>query len=488
MPIWFALLAAVAIHAGVVRGVVVERASGLPLARSMVRLTPIPNAPGKPISIRAGSSGAFTFSGIPDGIYVLTANREGYFPASYGQRRPDGHGTPVEVTQDSDLFADLRMFRKGAVTGRVLDENGVGMEGIPVIAYRARLPLRSAGRAISDDRGVYRVHGLDPGKYWIRSVAQTLDDGSGRLPTFGREAPDTKDAFTYRVRLDDDTAFADVRPAPGNLFHLRGTIQCLFGGLVTVTLSSETTHRSLQSVCSATYQFEGLAPGVYQVLATLPDYAGYTEVSVDHDTDNANVQLIDLPRVEFYPTRAVPFTMLGRRQDLSENAKMEELKPRTTLLPGHWELAAIVGPDYYVESIGNDLTARRSLAQLHAPDAFDVFIEARQTTRVRVTVSDKASRLEGTVMLDAKGVAGAPVFLWPVSDVARRSLQGLHQLLSDATGKFHFDGLPPGDYRIVATFDLSDLDEESVEESRAMPVTLEAARTSTIEVPLWIAP
>jgi len=496
MRVWVGLFAAAAMHAGVVRGVVVEHASGLPLARSVVRLTPIPNAPGRPFTMRASTSGAFTFSGVPDGLYLLIATREGFFPAAYGQRRPEGQGTPVEVTQDSDLFTDLRMYRKGAITGRVLDENGVGMEGFPVIAYRARLPLRSDGRAISDDRGVYRIHGLAPGKYWVRSVAQTLDDGSGRLPMFGREAPETKDAFTYRVKLDEETPYADVRPAPGNLFHLRGVVQCLLPDPpFTVTLSSETMRRTTQTPCMGTYSFEGLAPGVYQVLATRPDFAGYLELSIDHDTDSGNVQPIDLPRVDYYAVRAGAGTMpnfsmkiFGRRQDLSDEGKMEELKPRMAMFPGHWEMMATVGPDYYVESMGNDFSARRPVAQLHAPDAFDVFVEMRQTARVRVTISDQAAHLEGSVTREGKSVAGTPVFLWPVTDAARRSLGGFRQILSDVAGKFRFDGLPPGDYRILASFDLSEVDEEALEEARAMSVTMEASRTSTVDVPLWIAP
>ena len=32
------------------------------------------------------------------------------------------------------------MRHKGALTGRVLDENGVGTPGVPVVAYRARSP------------------------------------------------------------------------------------------------------------------------------------------------------------------------------------------------------------------------------------------------------------------------------------------------------------------------------------------------------------
>src|SRR5438552_119248 len=160
-----ALLAtAVCMQAGTIQGVVLEQASGRPLARTVVRLDPIPQSNGTiapPLTIRAGRTGHFTFQSVAPGIYILNAARDGYFRAAYGQRLPIGRGTPIEVTSDSNLFAELRLRHKGALNGRVFDENGVGMTGIPVIAYRAKLPLRSVGSSISDDRGAFRIHGLE---------------------------------------------------------------------------------------------------------------------------------------------------------------------------------------------------------------------------------------------------------------------------------------------------------------------------------------
>ena len=182
------LLTALGVHAGVVQGTVQEFASGYSLSRTSVRLVPVPRADNidlKQMQQRTGPAGQFVFFNVPDGYYFLISTRNGYFPGAYGQRRPNGQGAPILVTKDSDLFAQLRMHRKGAITGRVLDENGVGIEGVPVVAYRAHLPLRVVAQGTSDDRGVYRIHGLDAGKYWVRSTAHTLEDGSGMLPTFG---------------------------------------------------------------------------------------------------------------------------------------------------------------------------------------------------------------------------------------------------------------------------------------------------------------
>jgi hypothetical protein len=138
------------VQAGTIQGVVLEHTSGRPLARTVVRLDPVPQSSGnkaQALTLRVGLSGNFVFPTVTPGLYLLTAIHDGYFPAAFGQRLPLGRGAPIDVTADSTLFAEMRLRRKGAVTGRVLDENGVGTNGIPVVAYRARLPLRSAGSA-----------------------------------------------------------------------------------------------------------------------------------------------------------------------------------------------------------------------------------------------------------------------------------------------------------------------------------------------------
>jgi hypothetical protein len=113
----------------VVQGTVQEFSSGYSLSRTSVRLVPVPRADNvnlKQMQQRTGPAGQFVFFNVPDGYYFLISTRNGYFPGAYGQRRPNGQGAPILVTKDSDLFAQLRMHRKGAITGRVLDENGVG--------------------------------------------------------------------------------------------------------------------------------------------------------------------------------------------------------------------------------------------------------------------------------------------------------------------------------------------------------------------------
>jgi len=497
------LATSVCMQAGTIQGVVLEQASGRQLARTVVRLDPVPQSAGarvQPLAIRAGRTGHFTFQSVAPGIYILNAARDGYFRAAYGQRLPIGRGTPIEVTADSNLFAELRLRHKGALSGRVFDENGVGMAGIPVIAYRARLPVRSTGSDVSDDRGAFRIHGLEPGKYWVRAGAAALNDGSGWLPTFGPQGREVRDARIHQVTVDADTMDADINPEPGALFHLGGAIACDTSGPVIVTLSSETGRRRTQSICPVgAYQFEGLAPAVYEIFATMPDAsaAGFTELFVDKDTDSGNVQVLLAPAIEIEVRRPgsnaitdIPAKLMGRRQDLSETEPTREIiGPRTTFAPGHWEFRAQVPPGMYVESIANVRgSPRRPWRAERVSDWYEVFIEARFPSRIRIVVSDKSSQIAGRVMTGGQPVPGAPVFLWPVAESARRSLSGSLQMLSDTDGRFRFDSLPPGDYRLLASFDVNEIDEELIELSRAVVVHADASQTANIELPVWIAP
>jgi protocatechuate 3,4-dioxygenase beta subunit len=496
----FGIVAALAADAGVVRGIVQERISGRPLARTIVRLTPVPKSSSeetRPVQARTGPAGQFLFLNVPDGLYLLTSVRSGYFPASYGQRRPAGQGIPLQVTHDSDLFTQLQMRHMGAITGRVLDENGIGIEGAPVVAYRARLPLRAVGRAVSDDRGVYRIPGLDPGRYWVRSAAHQLDEGSGRLPTFGPESRETVQARVHVVTLDSDTPDADIRTEPGSLFRLSGKLQCL-GGQVIVTLSSETGRKTTQAPCNERYTFDALAPALYEVFAVVQGggESGFVELFVDRDSDNGSVRLMPPPRVDFEVFRSgsgklvsdVPISLTGRRQDLSEieNERKIDL-PRATLEAGHWEMTPHVGPGQYVESIVTSRgQVRRSLRTEPSTQSFDVFVEMQMYSGVRITVSDRAAQISGTVTSDAKPVPGAPVFLWPMADAARRSLKGPRQMLTDTQGRYLFEGLPPGDYRLLATFDLSEVDEIALDEARAAVIHVDGSQKAAAELTLWI--
>jgi hypothetical protein len=59
--------------------------------------------------------------------------------------------------------------------------------------------------------------------------------------------------------------------------------------------------------------------------------------------------------------------------------------------------------------------------------------------------------------------------------------------LSDTEGRVRFDSLPPGDYRLLASFDVYEADHDLMEANGAL-IRGEASRTTTIDLPVWVAP
>ena len=133
--------------------------------------------------------GRFIFSALPAGRYILNASKPGHVGVTYGQTLPGRPGTPIELAEGGKFSATLELPRGGVITGTVVDEYGDATAGIPVRVLRyvtqaGRRTLQQSGSgATTDDRGAYRIYGLQPGEYVVSAAPRTPTAmmGSGRL-------------------------------------------------------------------------------------------------------------------------------------------------------------------------------------------------------------------------------------------------------------------------------------------------------------------
>ena len=169
---------------GRIAGRVLGADNGRPVSRALVSLV-APEVPGGR-RVLTDNSGAFEFTELPSGRYTLTASKAGYVGLSFGQRRPFQAGTPLQLADGQELKAvDFRLPRGSTITGHVYDENGDPLPGATVRAGRYQYgqgmrQLVPAGTARTDDRGEYRVWGLNPGEYHISVIAQNPGIPAGR--------------------------------------------------------------------------------------------------------------------------------------------------------------------------------------------------------------------------------------------------------------------------------------------------------------------
>src|SRR5215467_1594249 len=161
---------------GRIAGHVVAADTGRPLKRARVFLSAAELPGGR--GMLTVDDGGFDFSDLPAGRYTLYASKSGFVQLFYGQRRPLQAGTPLQLLNGQQLKGvDFALPRGGVISGRVSDENGDVMPGVNVQVMRYQYQqgdrrLLQAGQGQTDDRGVYRVWGLNPGDYYISAVAR----------------------------------------------------------------------------------------------------------------------------------------------------------------------------------------------------------------------------------------------------------------------------------------------------------------------------
>ena len=169
---------------GIIVGQVVDADSGRGVPETIVTLTGsgastsplIPAPAGR--RVLSDPNGMFVFRQVAPGRYGVTAAKPGYATGTYGRLVPRGVGGTFEFRQ-SEKLTDVRvlMWKQSSITGRVTDEAGEAVVGAEVRVQRAqpnagRVGLAIMVGAVTDDRGIYRVSALDPGRY-IVSVPST---------------------------------------------------------------------------------------------------------------------------------------------------------------------------------------------------------------------------------------------------------------------------------------------------------------------------
>jgi len=170
-----------------VEGVVARLGTGEPLARATVTLSK-DRYTSQVLSTTTDASGRFSFLNVPPGEYRLQASRQGpYIPAEYGQRKPDERGTPITI-QPGQKITEIRLelAPTSSISGRILDSDGEPLGRVEVQAlqslyqdgHRGLKPVQSV---LTNDLGEYRLHLLQPGRYYIRARVLNPQDAQGQL-------------------------------------------------------------------------------------------------------------------------------------------------------------------------------------------------------------------------------------------------------------------------------------------------------------------
>lgn len=499
-----ALLALTAgLHAASIRGVVLESQTGHPLVRASVVIEPLSGTRGNARGARTGLNGEFAIDGLYGGSYLITAARRGFAPVQYGQKRWGAAGLPVHIDEKEEATLEIRMSRYGAVAGAVVDENNVGLPGHPVAAYRDVRPLLPAAQGITNDRGEFRLFGLEPGAYLVRSLTRIYEDTS-YVPTFFKDAQAAAQANAVEVELGEDTRAVDIHAAPGVLFKLDGVVAANAAGGVAnaqVTLTSDTASVTVTTDDHGLFQFAQLPPTRYELSASgrsprdpsIP-LAAFRQFQLDRDMTDQRLTLEPLPQVtaSLLPFDSAPgdvskAQVLIRHSGVAGPGKVDPFKVTddgAAVAPGYWEFALAPSAAVYCATFTAPDGERTAL---HADGWNRVLIPPASNPVVKFAVAGNPSSIQGTVKgATGNGVPDVPVFLEPTDLDPTRRLTDFRWVRADAQGRFSFAGLAPGAYRVMGTFEFLNPRAIDFDHAQAVPVTLAAGQNAAQDVELFV--
>jgi hypothetical protein len=427
--------------------------------------------------------GAFALNKIPLGgspiDVTIHLDRTGYVdltpPASKQIRLQPGE-------QRTGL--KLKLTPTGAITGRLLDSAGAPVEGVYVSAVTGILMERMVRTAISDDRGVFRLGGLAPGKYRVVARPQTLPfppeirtDGTADVhhsPTYHPGALDPKNATRVEVVPAADVTGVDIRLVRTPIVRVAGKVGGVPEGAqnVNVSLMQEGGRGPMAMVRpDGSFEIWRIDPGKYTVIAhhySGSDQWGSAPVEIEvgeNDVDNVALQL--MPPVEIHGTtifedeearkgpnsppssqasqrpprppqlRFVMLRELTNNNSFGGNVQMEE--------DGSFTLPHVVARRYRVMITGSQSYVKSvEYGQTHS-DGAELDLRSGSAAPLTIHLATAAGSVSGTVSDDRGPAAGVRVMLVDAGLPLNPAF-----VQSGGDGAYNFGHLPPGKYRVVA--------------------------------------
>ncbi len=314
----------------ILRGHVVTADSGQPLRKVQVRLASAEIRDGR--TTTTDDKGAYEFTELPAGRYIVSASKGGYVQLQYGQLRAFEAGRPVDVRDGQTTEKiDFSLPRGGVITGRIIDEIGEPITDASVSAMRyqyvqGKRRLVSAGRAsTTNDIGEFRIYGLLPGQYYVSAgardiVAQTMsislsgglasDDGrQGYAPTYYPGTTHILEAQKVTIAVAQTVADVQIQLQTIRTARVSGSVSRTDGrtvtqGTVVATVKEDPLAAPSVSMIrpDGTFTLSGLPPGDYTLVSAAGDvFGGGLEMAIAEITltgdDLAGVRLMGLKPV-----------------------------------------------------------------------------------------------------------------------------------------------------------------------------------------------
>jgi hypothetical protein len=529
---------------GVVRAIIRGRVTGalgepVPCAHVTV-MSPVASVPPG----ETDEQGFYTIYALPAGTFSLNATASAYV-------LPLNPAVTITLRAGEEReHVDFVLARTGVITGRVVDEHGEPLEGIRIAVFNGRryagrylVPSSSPGGPTTDDRGQYRITGLQPGRYFVSASASGDASGGGGFqgvgyaPIYYPNSPDLSAAVRVAVDAGQSLTGIDIGFAPTPTFTVAGQVVERQGAVpaqVTLALRARTgmlsvINRSVDVPGDGTFAFRNVAPGDYVLKAQErplssngPFAVAYVRVT-DADPQPVTLMMVERSTIE---GRVVLETVTSNLEslELSLSAASDDPdmvppqigpglvrdryalgvgKPNTSPFAGiagpvdnstisrlndaHFRISDVTGRNRLYLTSNRCRTCFIKSATVNGVDAtdqpFDVGLIGQPVTGVEVVVSDKGGVVEGRVLDEHEApLEGFVVIVFSsFRDRWYDSSPYVQSARAARDGSFTVMGLPPGDYlaAVVSPGERAQSDAD-VTDAAVLDPLMSAARRLTI--------
>lgn len=455
-------------------------------------------------SVATNASGQFTIADLPPGQFAIGARATGYVEGWWresGSSRGVGY---TELASGEQRHVRIALARGGVITGRVIDADGNPVEGVPIHALisehrsgRELLRQTAARPRVTDDRGYFRIFGLDPAEYYVAAVPGPLGGhAGGPLPghalTYFPGVPAISEAVPTSVAADRESAIGDLVVRPVMTAAITGTVSDSRGapraGTELVLLPASGPVNSVlpraTSDSAGRLAFFGVPPGNYllqnlpsptppsefgAVALTVTGNATYAALRMQGDTRALGRIVFEDERPDFAP-RQLAVTLQAEtytRSPLARGARARVLDDWSLEMTNIW------GPQFL-----RVIDPPKGWMVRHVYAGTDDFVDraidfSRNDLPIRVILTRRGAVINGMVRdQDRAPAPGTRVVIFAAdADRWHRDARTVQSTRVDAAGRYQSRPLPPGDYLLAAVNHLSDRDWPP------RPSLLEALRT-----------
>ena len=475
----------------VIAGRVLNAETGIGLPKATVALYSMNTRRSwRPLAAKTNDEGEYQIADVPPGRYRIFGTRTGFVRQSFSRNPSQGRsssGTLVAVRAGQVLpNIDFYLIPGGVIEGQIFDTDYDPLSRVKVSLQRVRTvggrrTLASVANASTDDRGLYRLFGIPPGRYYLSATYRPFEMPRGEkatpVPTYYPGVPSPQQATEIDVHPGTQHAGADMVLLEARSYSLGGTVVDAEGS----PLASVRVHcrkpasegwageaaGGATTDSAGNFEVMNLVPGEY-LLSGYADQAGRTLLGSaaytvsNRDVRGALLALGDGAEIQGKIVAEGSDAELDPRQVLVHvvpeeiippvfNKQIAELNEDSTfqigqIPPGSARITVTLPPgNFYPKSI-------RLRGMEVVDQAFSVSGNER-ISRVEVVVSPEGAQLAGVVEDDDTGEAapGATVLIFSSNRAKRKAHSRFTRTTqADQDGNFSLGGIVPGGYIVCA--------------------------------------